>query len=188
MRLYIYISLFLLTSFLSNAQLGDYYYSNSHPKAKGLNFQIQGPSDFEQQEAVRPNIVQKWSKIAGNKLISFNVLVYKDNSLNEYSKDEWREIFKDNNNRKDYLAEYGEAASNIKYFVLDNYPGLVFDAYQDFERIDTSARLYLTQASIIVESYIFILQLIAEDKTLLNDNRNLFKLVANSVVFPDQYN
>ena len=72
------VLLFLLTPVITFAQLGDFYYSNTNPKAKGLKFQIQGPSDFEQQEAVRPNIVQKWNKTSGNGVISFNVIVYKE--------------------------------------------------------------------------------------------------------------
>ena len=82
----------------------------------------------------------------------------------------------------------GTNASNIKYFVLDNYPGVVFDGYLDIERIDLNTRLYFIQASVIVESYMFILQIMDNDKTSLNANRNLFNLMANSVVFPDQYN
>ena len=66
--------------------------------------------------------------------------------------------------------------------------GVVFDGYLDIERIDLNTRLYFIQATVIVESYMFILQIMDNDKTSLNANRNLFNLMANSVVFPDQYN
>ena len=43
-------------------QLGEYYKPIGHSKAKGLKFQIKKPLGFEQLEADRPNIVQKWTK------------------------------------------------------------------------------------------------------------------------------
>ena len=188
MKFYTYICLLLLTPLFSIAQLGDYYYSDNHPKAKGLNFQVKSPIGFEQKEAVRPNIVQKWDNISADELMSFNILVYEDESFKDYSIDEWKEGLRDKDIREDFVGGMGANASNIKYFVLDNYPGVVFDGYQEIERIDFNTRLYLIQASVIVESYMFILQIISDDKTSLNANRNLFNLMANSVVFPDQYN
>ena len=70
------ILLFSLPVFVFG-QLGDYYKSNGHPKAKGLEFQIKTPLGFEQMEADRPNIVQKWvkNKSDNSKLVMFMVLV-----------------------------------------------------------------------------------------------------------------
>ena len=56
------ILILLCVPLIGFGQLEDYYKSKSHPKAKGLNFQIKTPSGFEQKEADRPNIVQKWTK------------------------------------------------------------------------------------------------------------------------------
>ena len=179
--------LLILLPALSFAQLGEYYYSDNHPKAKGLNFQVKSPIGFEQKEAVRPNIVQKWDNISADELMSFNVLVYKDESFKDYSIDEWKEGLRDKDTREDFVGGMGANATNMKYFVLDNYPGVVFDGYQEIERIDLKTRLYLIQAAVIVESYMFILQIIGNDKASINANRNLFNLMANSVVFPDQY-
>ena len=188
MKFYTYICLLLLTPLFSIAQLGDYYYSDNHPKAKGLNFQVKSPIGFEQKEAVRPNIVQKWDNISADELMSFNILVYEDESFKDYSIDDWKEGLRDKDIREDFVGGMEANASNIKYFVLDNYPGVVFDGYQEIERIDLKTRLYLIQAAVIVESYMFILQIIGNDKASINANRNLFNLMANSVVFPDQYN
>ena len=45
------------------SQLGDYFISNNHSKAKGLNFKIKKPLDFKQSEAFSSNTVQKWEKM-----------------------------------------------------------------------------------------------------------------------------
>ena len=72
------ILLLFCISFNSFAQLGNVYKSNGHPKAKGLNFEIRTPLGFEQDEADRPNIVQKWSKdrTDNNKFVQFLIIVY----------------------------------------------------------------------------------------------------------------
>ena len=58
-------------------QLGDYFKSKGHPKAKGVNFKIKRPLGFEQMEANRPNIVQKWIKNPkdNNTMVQFMILI-----------------------------------------------------------------------------------------------------------------
>ena len=71
------ILLLLFIPLFSFGQLGEYYFSNGHPKSKGLNFQIKNPLGFEQNEADRPNIVQKWEKdkTDNNKYVAFILLI-----------------------------------------------------------------------------------------------------------------
>ena len=180
--------LLILLPTLSFAQLGEYYYSDNHPKAKGLNFQIKTPGGYIQKEALRPNIVQKWDYGSGMDFKSFMVIIYKDESLAEFSKDEVRIAFRDKETRDDFLSTLPFNVSNSKYYVIDNYPGLIFDGYQDLERIDIEIRGYFIQAQVFVEEYTFNIQFFSADKDELNINRNLFNQIANSVVFPDQYN
>tara|TARA_B100000900_G_scaffold38660_1_gene29024 strand:- start:97 stop:1155 length:1059 start_codon:yes stop_codon:yes gene_type:complete len=188
MKFYTYICLLLLTPLFSIAQLGDYYYSDNHPKAKGLNFQVKSPIGFEQKEGVRPNIVQKWDKGSGDNFESFMIIVYEDEYLTEYSIEDYKNTFKDKDTRDEYLSEYPLNISNSKYYVIDNYPGVVFEGYQDVERTDKRIRAYLIQSQVVVGKYSFSLQFFTPNKDAIDSNRELFNEIANSIVFPDQYN
>ena len=178
----------LLTNYDKESKLGDYYFSDNHPKAKGLNFQIQPPSDFTQKEGVRPNIVQKWDKGLGMKLESFMVLVYKDESISEYSKEDYRTIFRNKDSREEFLSDIPFTILNSKYYVIDNYPGYILDGYQDIERTDIKARIYYIQSQVFIGEHSFNILFTTPNKDAVESRRDLFNKIANSVVFPDQYN
>ena len=178
----------IFVSFNSFGQLGDIYKSNGHPKAKGLNFEIRTPVGFEQDEADRPNIVQKWSKdrTDNNKFVQFLILVY---DLPEEL------IGVPNDEIKDYLKNGGieemsalEGFSNSKYFVIDNFPGSISDTKMNVERLDLTFTLYGMMTQTFVNNHIYQMMIQSPSKEILEKNRNLFYLLSNSVVFSDQYN
>jgi len=164
-------------------QLGDYYNPKGHPKAKGLNFQIKTPLGFEQQEADRPNIVQKWTK--GN--VAFMVLVKNlDQELQNIPKQDWREYLKYGSGVKEFTSEMPNV-SNSKYYVLDNYPGVYCELWMDMDRNDLSLRIHMAQASVFLEEHMFIFQLAGSTKEEIREYSKLFSLLTNSIVFSDQY-
>ena len=169
-------------------QLGDYYYSNGHPKSKGLNFQIKKPLGFEQSEGDRPNIVQKWhtNKSDNNKMVSFMILVQTNEELKDISTEEWNQYLKYEGGVKD-IASALPNSSNYKFFVVDNYPGVISDAEMTIQRLDLELTLYLTQITIFVDSYGFSLQLQSPVKRIRDENKGLLYKLANSIIFPDQY-
>ena len=179
----------LFIPLVSFGQLGDYYFSNGHPKAKGLNFQIKKPLGFEQNEADRPNIVQKWykNKTDNNKMVSFMILVKKEDEFKGISKEDWTQYLKYEGGIKD-MASGLPNSSNYKFITIDNYPGVITDAEMKMERLDLSVTLYLTQITAFVESYGFTLQLQSPVKRIRDENKVLLYRLANSIIFPDQYN
>jgi len=75
-----------------------------------------------------------------------------------------------------------------KSFVLNTYPGfLSLITESDFERLDFKFKTYEVTSTTFVGNHIFNISLTTTDKNLIKDYRLLFNLVANSVVFPDQY-
>ena len=171
-------------------QLGEYYHSDGHLKAKGLSFQIKKPLGFEQNEADRPNIVQKWEKNKTNneEYVAFMIIVKKlDPEIRGVSKSEWTQFLK-NDGGVDVLASGFDDAVNKSYLVIDNYPALIFDASQEMTRLNFSVRLYFSQIMVIVEDYSFMMQFQSTKKSNIEKNKNLFYQLANSVIFPDQYN
>tara|TARA_B110000971_G_C19897824_1_gene448517 strand:- start:304 stop:888 length:585 start_codon:yes stop_codon:yes gene_type:complete len=185
----ILLFVFALSPMILLGQLGEYYYSNGHPKAKGLNFQIKTPLGFEQSEADRPNIVQKWIKDGNNndKLVLFMVLVKEDELINGLSKEEWIQCLRNEGGVKDIASEIIPKASKFKYFVIDSYPGFIVDGTYKAERLDFKVKLYVTQIMVYIDSYMFSFTLTSPVKSIRDDNKRLLLQLANSIIFPDQY-
>ena len=180
----------LLISFTSFGQLGEYYYSNGHPKSKGLNFQVKKPLGFEQNEADRPNIVQKWEKNKTNndEYVAFMIIVKRlPAEMRGVGKSEWTQYLKDDAGIDDFSSGFSNA-SNKEFFVIDNYPSIIFDASEKVTRLDFTIEIYFSQIMVIVDDYSFSMQLHATSKRNLQNNKRLFYSLANSVIFPDQYN
>tara|TARA_B110001452_G_scaffold261672_1_gene260737 strand:+ start:475 stop:1038 length:564 start_codon:yes stop_codon:yes gene_type:complete len=180
--------LFILLPFFSFSQLGEYYYSKGHPKSKGLNFQIKKPVGFEQNEADRPNIVQKWEKYKtdNSKYVAFMIIVKKMDEFSGVSRLDWEQYLKHEGGVRE-MALAIPNASNYKFFKIDNYPGMILDAEMEFEQLDFSVKIYMTQITVFVESYGFTFQLQSPSKSKRDENRRILYLMANSILFPDQY-
>ena len=179
---------------LSQQGLGEYYKSNNHSKAKGLNFQIKKPLGFEQMEADRPNIVQKWMKdrTDNSKLVMFMVQVrYLPEEIQDVSKKEWTQYFKNETGVNDFIEEMNgmdnSFTNNGKYFNLDNYPGIYYEGYMKMDRLDENMKIYHKTIQVFVDKHMFLIQIQSPIKSILESNDLLFRSLANTVVFPDQY-
>ena len=171
-------------------QLGDYYKPNGHPKAKGLKFQIKTPLGFEQMEADRPNIVQKWIKHRNdnNKLVMFMVLVLNlPEEMRNISKAEWRQYLKYESGVDEFTENFGKMAKNAKYYVLDNYPGIYYEGFMEMDRLDQTFKLYHKTAQVFTPNHMFQIQMSVGNENLLETNEYLFNSLANSVIILDQY-
>ena len=182
--------LLLFIPLVSFGQLGGYYYSNGHPKSKGLNFQVKKPIGFEQNEADRPNIVQKWEKNKTNndEYVSFMIIVKRlPTEMRGFEKSEWNEYLKNDGGIDDLSSGFSNA-SNKEFLVIDNYPSVIFDASDKMSRLGFTFEIYFSQIMVIVEEYTFTMMIQATSKRNLQNNKRLFYSLANSVIFPDQYN
>jgi len=171
-------------------QLGDYYKPIEHPKAKGLNFQIKIPLGFEQMEADRPNVVQKWIKnpTDNSTMVLFMVIV-KDLpvEIQNVSIKEWRQYLKYESGVDDMIAGLGDAAISPKYYVLDNYSGLYYEGLIEQERLDYTFKMYHKTVQVFLDKHLFQIQILSLSKELLEENTKLFLSLGNSVLFTDQY-
>ena len=161
------------------SQLGDYFISNNHSKAKGLNFKIKKPLDYKQSEAFSSNTVQKWEKMFDNfnDDVLISVLVYEVAGFSAYTNEELKQLFKDKENQKNMVSQLPNL-ERYEYFEIDNYPGLITDSRNDI------ASSYVTSISIFVDSYNFQIQMGGSKKTR-DDYKNLLYKMAASVVFTD---
>ena len=181
------ILLLLFTPLVSFGQLGDYYSAEGHPKAKGLSFKIKVPLGFEQNEADRPNIVQKWekNKTDNDKLVSLMVMVKRfPSEMQGFSIDDWTQWLK-NEGGVDDLAP--EDAYNKKFIVVDQYPAVSYDCSISAQQMNQTFILYTSTVFVPIGDNGFYITFQAVSKKLLEENELLFYRLVNSVVFLDQY-
>ena len=181
------LQILLFIPILAFGQIGEYYYSEGHLKAKGLNFKIKKPLHFKQSEGVRPNIVQKWrSNKKNGDFVQFSILVKNDNFIKSLNKNEWKNYLENEGGVKDFTDGF-EEAENYSYIVLDSYPGLISDHIYKTQRLSKKYKHYSTAIMVMVESHMFLLQLSSNNKELRNHHKETLNQLAFSVVFPDQY-
>ena len=183
----------LLLPLISFGQLGEYYSSQGHLKTKGLTVQVRKPLGFDQMEADRPNIVQKWVKDGtdNSKMVIFTILVkYLPEEAQGFSKNEWTQYLKYESGVIDMAEEMNELGKtkNEKYIKLDDYPGLFFEGYMDAQRLDFTMRFHYYQIQVFVDKYLVSIMMMSPVKSVLESNNSLFLGLSNSIIFPDQYN
>ena len=183
------IFIFLFFPILLNGQLlGDYFEPVGHPKAKGLNFKIRVPLGFEQMEADRPNIVQKWVKNKGSNLIVFLVLVKNiPDNLKGISRQDLIQYLKFESGVQDIASAQSSNISVSKYVALDNMPGYYFEFSDTRTQVDKTLTMPGILIEVFVEDFKFEIMMISPNNHFLEQHSALFHILANSVVFPSQY-
>lgn len=172
----------LLFPLMAFGQLGNFYSPNGNSKAKGLDFKIKSPLGFEQKEADRPNIVQKWTKGTTSFMVMIKNL---DAEIRDFPKKDWIEYLKYGSGVLDFTSELPNV-SNQKYYVIDSYPGIYCNFNMEVDRADLTFHIHMIQAMVFLEKQSFILQLTGT-KEDINKYSNLFTLWSNSAVLLDQY-
>jgi hypothetical protein len=169
------------------------YTTKGHQKSKGITIKAKVPLSWKQEEAERPNIVQKFISNNGKGLEVFLFMV-KDLGLPEdyiITKEELNEFFTVNE-LKQMIPENSDFVSAQKIY-LDGQVGGQIIFSSTIKRLDFSIGLKSIHYITIVEGKMFFLQCMISsyNNQDLSDRFNLFlplfKKVANSLVFPDQY-
>lgn len=151
------------------------YRTKSHPKAKGIDIQIEYPMSWLMKEGNRPNVIKLISANNGKGPASFSIMVRdllaeagSDEFENELSRLETinganemaSEIFSD-----DSLVQMakGMGAKNVrdiklKRVVLDRWPGAVVEFVGEQQRVDLLVTSYYRSYICLYKNYMIFLQ------------------------------
>ncbi|NQU82865.1 MAG: hypothetical protein HQ539_02865 [Parcubacteria group bacterium] len=189
------------------------YRTKGHPKAKGLDFQVEYPKSWSLREGKRPNIIQFFSSNNGrgpaNALIltrdlvkeSQGKLTHKEiaalNTL-EGSQELSSELFSDSSLRAmaNGMGMTNVRAITIKRIVLDRWPGGMLEFIGDQQRLDFTITMYNRMYVALYKNYMVLLQCqifkLPDDtedtmKKRISKFVPLFHLMANSLVIQSQY-
>lgn len=189
------------------------YRTKGHPKAKGLDLQIEYARSWSKREGKRPNVIQFFSSNNGRgpayALIMTRDLVKE--AQGELSRQEIRALMTLEGSKelasevfsKNSLIEIANGMGmanvrnlNTKRIVLERWPGVVLEFTGDLQRLDLTITMYNRMYIAIYKNYMIFLQCQVEKlpseteddlKTKISQFDPLFRLMANSLVIQSQY-
>jgi hypothetical protein len=172
---------------ISNIQLGEYHSIKDHPKAKGVNLKVKVPKGWKVEEGDRPNVVVKF--VNGNDLF----LVMVKDAETFISKKDAQELFEDEEYISELMGAFNSQFSRWsllekKIVTLENRPTLELVVSGTNERLGVKFEMVLKTWYFFYEDRFIYLQGSTVKSPSWAAKSQLFSLVANSVILPDQYN
>jgi len=173
--------------------IGNYYNPSNHSKSKGLNYKIRVPQGWNQSEADRPNIVQKWKPkniSSPNDYIEIGVMVkHQPEGMQDFSNEDWEYWLKYENGMQDWLQNIAQVSNptEVKYFSIDNYPGIYHKTKIISSRLDMEITAYMTTVYVLMENHVLSLNLYCVNRNQQDKYEYLFRSMCNSIVLLDQY-
>lgn len=163
-----------------------------HPKAKGVDFQIQYPKSWLAKEGKRPNVIQLFTSENGRGLDSIGLMV-KDFPQPANSDEELTDLFSAESLRE-MLPDKASFIS-AKPVVLDRQKGVMLIIEQVGQRLDITMKVRSLQFITIYNNKMIFVQcgVVTTDENANSLNERfkkmepLFKLVGNSFVIQSQY-
>lgn len=169
-----------------NYELGKHLSIKKHPKSKGVNLKIRPPKDWEIKEGNRPNIVKKFLKDDNTYLIVIK------NLPTFFSRKHMKEALKDKATLGEFAKEIigKEHKSELlshSYVNVDNYPAIFIKQKTSMERLGFKITQYMSSWSVFYEDKLITLMASSSSEADFNNLLNLYFLITNSLVFPEQY-
>ena len=189
------------------------YRTKGHPKAKGLDFQVEYPKSWSLREGIRPNVIQDFSSNNGRGPV-YTLIMTRDLikeaqgeltreeiaalKTPEGSKELSSELFSDSSLREmaNSMGMTHVRDITTKRIVLDRWPGVMLEFIGDGQRLDITITMYNRMYIAIYKNYMVFLQCqvvkLPDDTEDILKNRiskfaPLFHLMANSLVIQSQY-
>lgn len=168
-------------------ELGEYVSIKDHPKSKGVNLKLKAPVGWAVKEGDRPNIVKKFTKDGSSYLI-----LIKDN-MTFFSRSESKELLNDASFINEFVEETSSAMMNSEVLdksivTIDTYPTVQFKVIGKMERSGITIPMIVRCWVVFYEDKIVFLQSMGIDNAEFRALEQLYFLITNSVIFPEQYN
>ena len=189
------------------------YRTNGHPKAKGLDVQIEYPKSWSLREGKRPNIIQffRSNNGRGSAFISIVIKDLIDEAQGELTPWDIQTLNTLEGSRELASEEFSEKnlegmvkgsgmfnirTINTKRMVLDKWPGAMLEFTGDGQHLDLTVTMYNRMYIVIYKKYMIFLHCQVgklpdeTEETLITKTTRfmpLFDLMANSLVIQSQY-
>ena len=169
-----------------NFELGEYLSIKDHKKSKDVNLKLKVPQGWEVKEGDRPNIVKKFTKDGNTYLI-----LIKDN-MTFFSRSESKELLSDKSLVNEFVEESVSFMKNYEVIdksvvTIDNYPSLTYKVRGKMEMTGITIPMIMRCWVVFHEDKIVFLQSMGIDNADFKALEQLYFLITNSVIFPEQY-
>lgn len=170
-----------------NFELGEYLSIKDHIKSKEVNLKLKVPQGWEVKEGDRPNIVKKFTK-DGN---TFLILI-KEN-MTFFSRIESKDLLSDESFVNEFVEESSSFLKSPEVIdksveTIDTYPSVTYKVRGKTERSGVTIPMIMRCWVVFYEDKIVFLQSMGVDNAEFRALEQLYFLITNSVIFPDQYN
>lgn len=166
--------------------LDGYIDLNGHPKAKGVNLKLRTPKSWEVREGNRPNIVKKF--VNGTNVF---LILIKDN-ITFLSRRQSRESFEDKTlfdeiikDTFSFLEKYEIIKSSLVN--IDTYNGFQVKVRGSMKKSEMRLQTIMIYWFLYYEDKIIVLQAMGFDEKEFKSFEPTYQLIANSLIFPEQY-
>lgn len=168
-------------------KLGEYVSIKDHPKSKEVNLKLKVPVGWEVKEGDRPNIVKKFTNEGNTYLI-----LIKDN-VTFFSRKQIREALQEDNFVEEFVQETSSFLKTPQVIdqsvvTVDTYPSVQFKVKGKMERSGLTFPVIMKCWVVFYEDKIIFLQAMGIDNPEFRALEQLYSLITNSVIFPEQYN
>ena len=172
------------------------YRTKGHPKAKGLDIQVEYPKSWKPREGKRPHIVQFFRNQYGHGAVMMTLIIaaLPDEVAKEFTDKDMKMFFADKN-EVEAMAPKGAKVLNSKSIVLDNQNGAMLILEIEQQRLDLKQKMLSHQYMTMYDKKFIILNLAARDTSgdteglnkIYQRHKKLFWLIANSLIIQNQY-
>ena len=169
-----------------STSLGEYISIKDHPKSKEVNLKLKVPVGWDVKEGDRPNIVKKFTN-EGN---TYMILI-KDN-VSFFSRKQIKEALQEDNFVEEFVQESSSFLKNPQVIdqsviTIDTYPSVQFKAKGKMEHSGLTFPVIMKCWVVFYEDKIIFLQAMGIDNSEFRALEQLYSLITNSVIFPEQY-
>lgn len=170
-----------------NIKLGEYVSIKDHPKAKEVNLKLKVPVGWEVKEGDRPNVVKKFTKEGNTYLILIK------NNVTFFSRKQIKEAIQEDNFVNEFVQEASSFLKSSQVIdqsvvTIDTYPAIQFKVKGKMERSGLTFPMIMKCWVVFYEDKIIFLQAMGIDSPKFKALEQLYFLITNSVIFPEQYN
>jgi len=170
-----------------NFTLGEYVSIKDHPKAKEVNLKLKVPVGWELKEGDRPNIVKKFV----NERNTYFILI--EDNVTFFSRKQIRDALQEDNFVNEFVQEASSFLKSSQVIdqsvvTIDTYPAVQFKVKGKVERSGLTFPVIMKCWVVFYEDKIIFLQAMGIDNPEFRALEQLYSLITNSVIFPEQYN
>ena len=172
------------------------YRTKGHPKAEGLDVQIEFPKSWKKREGKRPHVVQFFRNQYGHGAVMMSLIIRAlPHEIAKELTDEDIKLLFANKNEVEAMAPKGAKVLNSKSVILDNQNGAMIVFETTLQRIDLKHKMLTHQYMTMYDKKYIILSMAARDTSgdseglnkIYEKHKKLFWLIANSLIIQNQY-